>query len=268
MELFASVSCSTANQETISYETIRALNIQPEAIYAKTEHIVSLARCAGQKSAAPIALLPFCHTVEAHAMGADIKPADETAGPRPGNYVMQSPAEVKHTVIAGDADAKRLLEACATLKAEGLPVVFQLSGPISILSCLMDLSKVFKLWRKEPDTVQACLDTIRDMLCEFVKEIVSAGAECISYADPAASPDILGPKYSALLTECFTVPLLREMIDICGTACTISVCPLTGAALSRAGQIKMTPRGEGGFAVSCIKRSGYPVQKQFALCEA
>ena len=76
--------CSPENQEMISPELIRSLGMPPAEIYASAENIVKLAKAAGEVDGRGFVLLPFCHTVEAKALGADIKPADDTAGPRPG----------------------------------------------------------------------------------------------------------------------------------------------------------------------------------------
>ena len=265
MDAFARVACSPENQEMISYALIQSLGIPPAGLYSRTEHILKLAEAASQARGWKAVLLPFCHTVEAKAMGARITPADETAGPRPGEYAVTLPEQVPSVEIAADPDAARLLEACGRLRQEGRPVIFQLSGPISILSCLMNLSGLFKCWRKDPEAVGECLDRIRHMLRDFGTVLARAGVDCISYADPAGSPDILGPKYGALLTRRFTKPLLEELLEVCGGTTALTVCPLTAAALSREGVLHPARAGEGRLAAGCIKRAGYPVQPRFVL---
>ena len=137
--------CSPENQEMISPELIRSLGMPPAEIYASAENIVKLAKAAGEADGRGFVLLPFCHTVEAKALGADIKPADDTAGPRPGAYALKGPEELSPVEIAKSPEAARLLEACAALASEGRAVVYQLSGPVSILSCMMPLNNFFKI---------------------------------------------------------------------------------------------------------------------------
>lgn len=134
----------SGNQEMISPELICSLGIAPSEIYASTENIVKLAKAAGEADGRGFVLLPFCHTVEAKALGADIKSADDTAGPRPGSCTLKGPEELAPVEIAKSPDAARLLEACRALSSEGLAVVYQLSGPVSILSCMMPLNSFFK----------------------------------------------------------------------------------------------------------------------------
>ena len=99
--------CSPENQEMISPELIRSLGMPPAEIYASAENIVKLAKAAGEADGRGFVLLPFCHTVEAKALGADIKPADDTAGPRPGAYALKGPEELSPVEIAKNPEAAR-----------------------------------------------------------------------------------------------------------------------------------------------------------------
>ena len=106
-----SLICSPENQEMISPELIRSLGIAPSEIYASTENIVKLAKAAGEADGRGFVLLPFCHTVEAKALGADIKPADDTAGPRPGAYEPKSPEQISPVSFAKSPESAPILQA-------------------------------------------------------------------------------------------------------------------------------------------------------------
>ena len=261
-----SLICSPENQEMISPELIRSLGIAPSEIYASTENIVKLAKAAGEADGRGFVLLPFCHTVEAKALGADIKPADDTAGPRPGSCTLKGPEELAPVDIAKSPDAARLLEACRKLSSEGLAVVYQLSGPVSILSCMMPLNSFFKSWRKEPEAAKRCLDATADMLLAFAREIRAAGVKYISYSDPAGSRDILGPKYGKLMADEFTLPFLKRLAEACGEETAVTVCPLTAQALCSENLLAVAQAGEKGeIAAVCVKRSGLPERRGFRL---
>lgn len=248
----------------ISPELICSLGIAPSEIYASTENIVKLAKAAGEADRRGFVLLPFCHTVEAKALGADIKPADDTAGPRPGSCTLKGPEELAPVEIAKSPDAARLLEACAALAAEGRSVVYQLSGPVSILSCMMPLNNFFKSWRKEPETARRCLGAIGDMLLDYAREIRAAGVKYISYSDPAGNRDILGPKYSRQMAEEFTLPFLKRLAEACGEDTSVIICPLTAQALFSENLLAAAKAGEKGeIAAACVKRSGLPERRGF-----
>ena len=258
--------CSPENQEMISPELIRSLGMPPAEIYASAENILKLAKAAGEADGRGFVLLPFCHTVEAKALGADIKPADDTAGPRPGAYALKGPEELSPVEIAKSPEAARLLEACRELSAEGRAVVYQLSGPVSILSCMMPLNNFFKSWRKEPETARRCLDAIGEMLLDFAREIRAAGVKYISYSDPAGNRDILGPKYSRQMTEDFTLPFLKRLAEACGEETAVIICPLTAQALTTENHIAAAKAGETGeISAGCVKRGGLPERRNFRL---
>ena len=144
--------------------------------------------------------------------------------------------------------------------------VYQLSGPVSILSCMMPLNSVFKSWRKEPEAAKRCLDATADMLLAFAREIRAAGVKYISYSDPAGSRDILGPKYSRQMAEEFTLPFLKRLAEACGEETDVTVCPLTAQALFSENLLAAAKAGEKGeIAAACVKRSGLPERRSFRL---
>lgn len=253
MDMFSQISCGGLNRETVSPQLIRSAGLEPQQLYAGVENIIAVAQKAKTAGKNGWITLPFCHTVEAKAMGADICPADDSAGPRPGAYTRASLEDFPETEIARAPDAARLLQACCSLSQAGESVVYQVSGAISILSCFLDLSMVFKTWRKSPEIVKDIWQKLRRMLLAYCREICKAGVSHIAFADPAGGPDILGPKYTKALTDQFTLPFLRELVADCCGKVTVSVCPLIAAALAQAGAISAAVGDEGVLACACIK---------------
>lgn len=198
-------------------------------------------------------------------MGADIRPADDTAGPRAGAYTLNDPGELPPVDISASADAARLLRASSALRDGGWRVVYQLSGPISIFSCMTPLSCLFKYWRKTPETVGASLDRLQDMLSRFTAVLCEAGVEYISYSDPAGNANILGPKYGSLLTERFTLTFLKRIRETCGDRCSLLICPMTAASLSSGGHLLAAAPDGGDIAACCVKREGCMKSKNFKL---
>ncbi|MFR5879440.1 MAG: hypothetical protein ACLUEQ_00780 [Cloacibacillus evryensis] len=90
MDQFSQFTCRPENQEMVSPALISSLGIAPEDIYASVENITAIAAAAGKSAGRDFALLPFCHTVEAKAMGADIRPPTTPPDPGPGLYPERS----------------------------------------------------------------------------------------------------------------------------------------------------------------------------------
>lgn len=265
MDIFSRFVCRPENQEMISPELIGSLGIACDSIYAAADNICAIAEAASLARKQDFILLPFCHTTEAKALGADIRPADDTAGPRAGRYTLDDLSMLPSVNIADNPDAARLIDACTALKNKGWRVVYQLSGPISILSCMMPLSVFFKCCRKDPGAVAACLSSLQKMLLDFADVLCGAGAEYISYSDPAGSPAILGPKYTAMLTEQFTFPFLTQLAEICKGRSSLLICPLTASSLSFGEHITCVPPKAGTLSVRCVKRGGLSELKNFKL---
>lgn len=256
-------TCKFSEKGDISPKLMETLGLDFGQIYDDKTNIIRIASAIKAENKSKTIVLPFCHTVEAKAMGGDIRPGDDTAGPRPGSYVYTSLAEIKKISVLDNPDAKRLLQSCADLKEQGETVVFMITGPISILSSIMDLTVVFKAWRKNPDSLRDVFGVIEEMLLEFVKAISEAGADIISFADPAGNPDILGGKYTASLAEMFLVPFLRKAIKVCAGTTTMCLCPLAAATLSKMSLIKLEASGNGQLACSCIKKMPGTINKHF-----
>lgn len=254
-------SCKFKEGGEISPQIIKNLNIEFDKIYATKENIINLSKAIKEDNNSKTFVLPFCHTIEAKSMGADIKPADDVAGPRPGSYVYKTLDDVKKISVLEDPDTQRLLSACKDLKAQGHHVSFMVTGPISILSNLMDLTIVFKTWRKQPEKIQEVFDTISDILLEFVQEISKSGADLISFADPAGNPDILGAKYNTALTDMFLFPFLKKAISACEENTVLCVCPLAAANLSNQGLLTKADENEANIACACIKSSALPMTR-------
>jgi uroporphyrinogen-III decarboxylase len=265
MEAFSQLSCVFGKQERISPRLIGSAGIEPRHIYTRAENIVAVAQKSKAYENNGLVILPFCHTVEAKALGADICPADDTAGPRPGAYTRASLEDFPEVEIARAPDVEQLLKACGVLSEAGENVLYQVSGPISILSCLMDLSAVFKTWRKSPETAEDVCEKLRRMLMAYCRELRKAGVGHIAYADPAGAPHILGPQYTRLLTARFTLPFLRELAAECREGVYLTVCPLTVSALAQIGAISEAAGGEGLFDSACIKSVSPRPEKNIAF---
>ena len=247
--------CRYQAVDTIDISLLEQLHIPPEGIYDSVGNIISLAKAIYDERDAAVISLPFSHTVEAQALGADIQPADETAGPRPGQYVLQNPGQIELLDLTEDPQVANLLEACHLLQTDGYRVAYQISGPISILSCLMDLAVVFKVWRKQPEQMANIFANLQQMLLAYLDAACRSGVAYLSYADPAGNADILGPKFTRLLTKQFTAPFLlqaQQLIETQGYQTTLLLCPLVAGALAQDGCLSEAADG-GKLAVGCLK---------------
>lgn len=207
------------------------------AIYESAQTIADFSLEVKQAIGAKFCLLPFCHTVEAEALDGDIRLGDETTGTRGGELVYHSmePLQKRTFNYAKGTRIIAMLEACSILKNKGERVIYSVSGPFSILSCLLDTTILFKVWRKNKPQVQSLFEHLSSELLQYIEKVCSMGVDCISYADPAGNPKILGPRYAEQAAVQFTVPFLKNVQAVCRGHANIFICPLTAGSLTYLG---------------------------------
>lgn len=210
-----------------------------------------------RESRADLAFLPFCCTVEAEALGAHINLGNDQIGPRPSGYAYDSLAAFMDDNRLMDFSIGRIhaiLEACQMLKNQDEMVAVEISGPVSILSALVDFAALFKCWRKDAAlTTQAFLH-ICGQLERYARELRAAGVDLISFADPAAAPHIIGPRFSSMLATTFLAPFLENMVaSLPGTA--LHLCPHSASGLVKAqlAEWKDAPAsGQASYQQACL----------------
>lgn len=219
--------CARRNGGAIDIELAEALGIAFPGVHYEPETVALLSLETAKKTGSQLAMLPFCCSIEAEAMGANIRLGDAANGPRPGDFAFGSAEEYlesgKHLDF-GNRRLRTILGACKLLSDGGANVSVEISGPLTILSVLVELGRVFKSWRKNEGTMRRIFAAMRGDLTELACRTAEAGAKLLSFADPVAAPNVLGPKFSRSFADIFLVPFLRELSDrIRGTA--LHLCP-------------------------------------------
>lgn len=206
------------------------------AAYCRRDEMVRLAEAVKTASGAPVCILPFCHTVEAEALGAHITYGDQHCGPRAGQLVCSSIEEF-FALPKADCSTGRIAEvlaACKLLSERGETVILEISGPLTILNALMEPHLIFRALRKQPQQMNAVWEILSDLLLDYVLRAEKAGA-IISFADPIGSVNILGPKLTEQLTKEFTWPFLLRLARETRPDTLVSLCPKTALALIGSG---------------------------------
>ena len=69
---------------------------------------------------------------------------------------------------------------------DSIPIFASVIGPLTIASYMIDMSKMFKLFIKNPKKVKYALDVISDLNILYAREMLKNGADLIHFADPSA----------------------------------------------------------------------------------
>ena len=172
--------------------------------------------------------VPFCMTVEAEAMGATVYMGTKINEPRVIHYPIAHASEWNklNNIDVSVGRAKVILEAIKILKTKNsqVPIVANLTGPVSLASSLMEPMVYYKELCKSPTEAHKFMKFVTENLIIFGKAQLEAGADILTISDPSGTGEILGPK---MFRE-FALPYLNTIIDAlkeqCAGGTIIHIC--------------------------------------------
>jgi [methyl-Co(III) methanol-specific corrinoid protein]:coenzyme M methyltransferase len=172
--------------------------------------------------------VPFCMTVESEALGSRIDLGDLGCEPKISSerfsgvgeaFVPEYGDVAKLGRIAVVADAVERLAATE----RDVPIVANLTGPISTAASLVDPMSFLKELRKDPDGAHRFLEGVADFLVAYAKLLLARGATLVSIGDPTATGEILGPK----MFDEYAVRYLNRVVDgihSAGSRAIVHIC--------------------------------------------
>jgi [methyl-Co(III) methanol-specific corrinoid protein]:coenzyme M methyltransferase len=185
----------------------------PEA-HTDPEQMARLTLAAHEMAGIENVGVPFCMTIEAEGMGAKIGLGSRESEPRVTAYAMETMTELDR-LTPFDPFAGRALvcaEAIRILKksAPHLPVIANLSGPISLATSLVDPLLYYRAMRRDKEATHLLTRHCADALAAFGAALIEAGADVVCIADPSATGEIIG---RAAFAE-FAAPYLNELTNL------------------------------------------------------
>jgi len=185
--------------------------------------------------------VPFCMTVEAESLGARVVMGTLETEPRVAGYplreVDQWPALKE--AASGTARVQTVTEAVSLLARDenGLPVIANLTGPVTLATSLVEPMAFFKAMGKQPEVVHDLLSFISGRLIAFGKAQLQAGAEVLTIADPSGTGEILGPRRFAEFALPYLNCILEELKGCC-KATIVHICGRLGSIFQEVDQLK------------------------------
>ncbi len=172
--------------------------------------------------------VPFCMTVEAENLGAEVTMGSDIHEPHVTGYALDSVLDWKK-LTAQDVHTGRsgvVLEAIRILKEKNLdvPIVGNITGPISTASSVVEPVIFYKSLRKHKKEAHEYMTFVTEHLIAFARAQIEAGADVITISDPSGTGEILGPKlfeeyavkYLNILLDGLQKEKLGSIVHICG----------------------------------------------------
>lgn len=158
--------------------------------------------------------IPFCMTVEAEVLGSEINFGTLTCEPKIEREVFASVSEIQYRDIHQMLKQGRIESVVQagyhlSKKHPDVPVIGNLTGPISTTASIVDPMSFLKELRKDKENAHRAIDYVTNFLIEYAKLLIDNGADLISIGDPTATGEILGPK----MFEEYAVRYLNKLID-------------------------------------------------------
>ena len=156
--------------------------------------------------------VPFCMTVEAEKFGADIDMGSNIYEPHVINYNISSVSEWEklEAIDFSKGRSSTVIDAIKILKAKNteVPIIGNITGPISTASSIMEPVVFYKELRKNNEKAHEYMSFITKQITEFAIKQIEAGADIIAISDPSGTGEILGPK----LFDEFAVKYINQII--------------------------------------------------------
>lgn len=158
--------------------------------------------------------IPFCMTVEAEVLGSEINFGNLSCEPKIEKEVFPSVSEIQYRDIPQmlkEGRIESVIQAGYHLseKYPDVPVIGNLTGPISTTASIVDPMSFLKELRKNKENAHRAIDYVTNFLIEYAKLMIDNGVDLISIGDPTATGEILGPK----MFEEYAVRYLNKLID-------------------------------------------------------
>ena len=245
----------------ITPEVTAGLDITFPEVHRDPAMMARLALAIKRHDGSAFCEMPFCHTVEAEAMGGSVNLGDACAGPRAREYMTESIEDILKlpAVDYSKGRAADVLLACQKLHEAGEHVVLDLSGPFTILNVLIDVKFVFRAMRRNPELMREIFWKIGEEQLRYAKEAITHGVEIISYADSAGGLNIIGPKMAEEVEEGFTCGFVKRLSEVTAKNALLLLCPKTSFALvgmERAEFLDRPLSAPMSFGEACVESVG------------
>jgi len=240
--------CPGGMMNIVTREMMEAVEVYLPEAHSDAVKMAALAKAAYTLDCFENYGLPFCMTVEAEAMGAEVDIGSLVCEPHVVGYAIEKVEDWRRlsALDCGKGRAGTVLGAIRLLKQEDscLPIIGNLTGPVSLAASLIEPVVFYKALRRNKEESHAFMEFVTAQLAAFGRAQLAAGADVIAISDPSGTGEIMGPR---LFREYATVYLnrlihgLRQarpdvdvIVHICGKMHTVydSLAEVDAGALS------------------------------------
>lgn len=153
--------------------------------------------------------VPFCMTVESESFNVEVDLGDKLVEPRVIKYNEDIINHLDEIKVEHSKRAMVVLEAISRLKNNKIPVIGNITGPMSVVTSIIEPTSYYKMMKKDRNKALKFLEIVTNYLIKFSGEMIDSGADIIAMSDPSATGEILGKKNF----EEFMIPMYKKISE-------------------------------------------------------
>ena len=222
------VICPGGMMNSATVDVMRSCGEEFPYVHSDADKMGALAAAVQRQSGFENFGIPYCMTIEAEVLGAEVDFGKLDCEPKIAKELFPSVKEVVYKDIPTVLRQGRM-EIVAKAgydlqkKNPDIPVVGSLTGPISTAASIVDPMTFLKELRKYPEDANRVIDYVTEFLVGYARMLVESGFPVITIADPTATGEILGPK----MFGTYAVPYINKLVDAvheAGAQCIVHIC--------------------------------------------
>lgn len=231
--------CISNENEKIPEDVINNLKLSFKDVHFDGFKMSTLSKEIEKYNKDIICRVPFSNTIEAESLGSEVIFSDSNIQARIGKFAVKSLEDIYklNEINLNFGSINETLKAVKLLQEEGKIVCILVEGPFTIASQLMDSSFFYKLLLKEKEAIDHLFIVIERGILNYIKEALSLGVSIISYADPAGTLDLVGPRVFRNYSGKYNHRILKKVQALPGDF-LIHLCGKTSSSLEGEGFAK------------------------------
>ena len=175
--------CPGGMMNMITTDLMDEANVSWPEAHLNARMMADLAEANYEKGCFENVGVPFCMTIEAEAMGAQVTMGSKIYEPHVTGYAINSVTEWETITPMSmeEGRAKVVLDAIRILKSRNLdvPIIGNITGPVSTASSVMEPVIFYKELRKKKEEAHRYMQFVTDEIIKFARAQIDAGADII-----------------------------------------------------------------------------------------
>ncbi len=198
----------------------------PEA-HKDPEQMAKLGSSLYELAGLECARVPFCLSVEAEAMGAQVDLGGKERTPEISNSPFNTADDIE--VPSNFLDNGRIptvLKSIEILKekyGETLPIIVGITGPFTLTGHLLGVENLVRDLKINPDEIEIAIENSLDVCMDYVEALEEVEPDVICVAEPTASPELIDPLQFKSLIK----PRLEDLAGFINTKKVLHICGST-----------------------------------------